>query len=84
MQNGFVESFNGRMRDEFLNETLFRNLAQSFIGARSMWEKIKGRLGGASTFINQVFDRGVKETRADLDSEAAHRINEQPAPVVAG
>ncbi len=22
MQNGFVESFNGRMRDEFLNETL--------------------------------------------------------------
>lgn len=23
MQNGFVESFNGRMRDEFLNETLF-------------------------------------------------------------
>lgn len=27
MQNGFVESFNGRMRDEFFNETLFRNLA---------------------------------------------------------
>ncbi len=29
MQNGFVESFNGRMRDEFLNETLLRNLAQT-------------------------------------------------------
>ena len=27
MQNGFVESFSGRMRDESLNETLFRNLA---------------------------------------------------------
>jgi putative transposase len=26
MQNGFVESFNGRMRDELLNETLFRGL----------------------------------------------------------
>jgi putative transposase len=26
MQNGFVESFNGRMRDELLNETLFRSL----------------------------------------------------------
>ena len=25
-QNGFVESFNGRMRDELLNETLFFNL----------------------------------------------------------
>ena len=25
-QNGFIESFNGRMRDEVLNETLFRSL----------------------------------------------------------
>jgi putative transposase len=25
-QNGFVESFNGRLRDELLNETLFRSL----------------------------------------------------------
>ena len=25
-QNGFCESFNGRMRDELLNETLFRSL----------------------------------------------------------
>jgi len=27
MQNGFVESFNGRMRDECLNEHLFDNLS---------------------------------------------------------
>jgi transposase InsO family protein len=35
MQNGFVESFNGRMRDELLNETLFRDLdhARRAIGA---------------------------------------------------
>ena len=26
MQNGYVESFNGRMRDEFLNESLFFGL----------------------------------------------------------
>ena len=26
MQNAFVESFNGRLRDEFLNETLFTSL----------------------------------------------------------
>ena len=26
MQNGFVESFNGRLRDECLNEHLFANL----------------------------------------------------------
>ena len=26
MQNGFVESFNGRLRDEYLNKHLFSNL----------------------------------------------------------
>ncbi len=29
MQNGFCESFNGRMRDELLNETLFFGLAHA-------------------------------------------------------
>ena len=29
MPNGFVESFNGRMRDELLNETMFRNMAHA-------------------------------------------------------
>jgi putative transposase len=35
MQNGFCESFNGRMRDELLNETLFFGLdhAKAKIGA---------------------------------------------------
>ena len=29
MQNGFVESFNGRMRDELLNETMSCNVAHA-------------------------------------------------------
>ncbi len=29
MQNGLIESFNGRLRDELLNETLFSSLAQA-------------------------------------------------------
>ncbi|MCC4234097.1 IS3 family transposase [Sphingobium soli] len=29
MQNGYVESFNGRMRDELLNETLFMSMAHA-------------------------------------------------------
>ena len=35
MQNGYIESFNGRMRDELLNESLFVNLdqARQLIGA---------------------------------------------------
>ncbi len=29
MQNAFIESFNGRLRDELPNETLFTSLAQA-------------------------------------------------------
>jgi len=29
MQNGFIESFNGRLRDEFLNETLFSSISHA-------------------------------------------------------
>lgn len=29
MQNGYIESFNGRMRDELLNESLFVDLDQA-------------------------------------------------------
>lgn len=36
MQNGFVESFKGRMRDELLNETMFRNLGHTWV-AISVW-----------------------------------------------
>jgi transposase InsO family protein len=37
MQNGFVESFNGRLRDECLNEHLFANLNEARqLGSRSL------------------------------------------------
>ena len=34
MQNAFVESFNGRLRDECLNEHIFGNLAKAGEGFR--------------------------------------------------
>jgi len=34
MQNAFIESFNGRLRDELLNETLFTSLAQACVALR--------------------------------------------------
>ena len=37
MQNGFIESFNGRLRDELLNETLFSSLAQAK-AALAIWK----------------------------------------------
>ncbi|WP_154674525.1 IS3 family transposase [Mesorhizobium erdmanii] len=38
MQNGFVESFNGRFRDECLNETLFSTLAEAR-AAIQLWKE---------------------------------------------
>jgi putative transposase len=38
MQNGFIESFNGRLRDERLNETLFTTLAEARAAIRS-WKE---------------------------------------------
>lgn len=35
MQNGYVESFNGRMRDELLNESLFFGLADARLAIRA-------------------------------------------------
>ena len=40
MQNGFVESFNGRLRDECLNEHLFTNIKE----AREIIEEWRTRL----------------------------------------
>jgi putative transposase len=34
MQNAFIASFNGRLRDELLNETLFTSLAHARVAAR--------------------------------------------------
>ena len=39
MQNAFIESFNGRLRDEMLNETLFTSLAQARVALRC-WRPI--------------------------------------------
>ena len=39
MQNAFIESFNGRLRDELLNETLFRSLPHACVALdRWRWD----------------------------------------------
>jgi len=47
-QNGTVESFNGRMRDELLNETLFTSLAHAR-EAVAAWADITTLSGRAQT-----------------------------------
>ena len=41
MQNGFVESFNGRLRDECLNEHLFSSLAAGTHAHRRMEDRLQ-------------------------------------------
>ena len=59
MQNGFCESFNGRMRDELINETLFIGLAH----ARSLiaewvtddnvrWPPFVGQVRGSDKLVS--------------------------------
>jgi putative transposase len=44
MQNAFIESFNGRLRDELLNETLFTSLAQARVALGRMEDAVRVRL----------------------------------------
>lgn len=89
-QNGFVESFNGRMRDELLNETLFFTIGQ----ARSIlarWvddyntERPHSSLGYATP---AAFAAGLKQQQAGLTppvaSPALMRDNTSRSPVAAG
>ncbi|WP_139307446.1 IS3 family transposase [Rhodovulum sp. ES.010] len=98
MQNGFVESFNGRMRDEFLNETLFRNLAHArdLIAA---WvadyntERPHSALGyqtpadyaqTLTTAIARPAARDESSARRAIAQPAPFGVNTNRAPVAAG
>ena len=58
-QNGFNESFNGRLRDELLNETLFRSLPH----ARAVLETLAARLQRAAAALQARLDdtQGVRQ-----------------------
>ncbi len=98
MQNGFVESFNGRMRDEFLNETMFRNIAH----ARELmaaWvtdyntKRPHSALGyqtpagfalHLTTAIARPAARDESSARRAIAQPAPKGVNQLPAPVAAG
>lgn len=98
MQNGFVESFNGRMRDEFLNETLFHNIthARDLIAA---WvtdyntERPHSALGyqtpagfalHLATAIIRPAAQHESSARRVIAQTAPKGVNDQRAPVAAG
>ena len=98
MQNGFVESFNGRMRDELLNEALFRNIAHArdLIAA---WvtdyntERPHSALGyqtpvGFAANLNPAIARPAardeSSARRAIAQPAPTGVNTNPAPVAVG
>lgn len=98
MQNGFVESFNGRMRDELLNETMFRNLAHARVviaawAADYNTERPHSALGyqtpvdyarDLTTAIARPAAREESSARRAIAQPAQTGVNTNRAPVVAG
>jgi len=86
MQNGFVESFNGRMRDELLNETMFRDMTHARTAIRS-WatdyneERPHSALGYQTprAFAEELIT--ATDSRAAPLESSAHLSVAPPAPI---
>jgi putative transposase len=72
MQNGFVESFNGRLRDELSNETLFRSLPHARVALEAWRQDCNTR---------RPHSRLGWLTPADYAAQAA---STRPTPIMAG
>jgi transposase InsO family protein len=98
MQSGFVQSFNGRLRNEFLNEILFRNLAHAR-ALISAWvtdyntERPHSALGYQTpagvalyrtTAIVRPATRVESSARRAIAQPTPKGVNDQPAQVIAG
>jgi len=86
MQNGFVESFNGRMRDELLNETMFRDMAHAREAIRS-WatdyneERPHSALGYQTPKAFAEVLLTATDSRAAPPENSAHLSVAPPAPI---
>ncbi|SMC86636.1 Integrase core domain-containing protein [Primorskyibacter flagellatus] len=85
MQNGFIESFNGRMRDELLSETRFRNRAHAraviWAGATDFNEtRPHSALGYQTPKAFAEHLTTATDTRAAPSESSAQMSVAQPAP----
>jgi putative transposase len=82
MQNGYIESFNGKMRDELLNETLFLDLAQArqAIAATDYNTARPHSSLGYKTPLTYATQLTATDRRAARDESSAHRPVAHTAP----
>jgi len=78
IQNAFVESFNGRLRDELLNETVFRSLGH----ARSMLAEWRNDYNGCrphTSLKGLTPNQFATRSREDQNQTAARQIIDSTA-----
>jgi len=78
-QNAFVESFNGRLRDELLNETLFTSHAHARY-ALSVWRDDYNNVRPHSGLGNLTPSAFAKASAPGMQREGALRYSEGSAP----
>ena len=78
-QNAFIESFNGRLRDELLNETLFTSLAHAR-EALSIWMEDYNTTRPHSALGNLAPADYAKRSASDVQRDGALRYIEGSAP----
>lgn len=86
MQNGFVESFNGRIRDKPLDETMFRNLAHAKVVISAWADDYSTEHPHSSLNYQTSADYELTLTAeiarpAARDESSARRAIAQPAPI---
>ena len=78
-QNAFVESFNGRLRDELLNETLFTSLAHAR-EVLSLWKDDYNTVRPHSGLGNLTPEAYAKASAPGTQRDGALRYTEGSAP----
>ena len=70
-QNGFIESFNARLRDEFLNETIFTSLAQ-LKNARTLRSAVRLGTERVLQLFPLIWSAATRERSSPGRGETAH------------
>jgi putative transposase len=78
-QNAFIESFNGRLRDELLNETLFTSLSHAR-EALSIWKEDYNTVRPHSALANMPPVTYAKLSAPDMQRDGALRYTSGSAP----
>jgi len=79
MQNAFIESFNGKLRDECLNEQWFETLAQAR-AAIAAWRRDYNEVRPHSS-LGRIPPARFAEQHRRLAVDAARTANDKPQPI---